>query len=618
MALILADRVKETTTSTGTGSITLAGAKTGFQAFSAAIGNGNTTYYCIADQGGANWEVGIGTYNSTGNLLARTTVLESSNANGLVSFGAGTKDVFVTLPSDFTPYNLTASMALVSDANGKVVAHSSVSSTELGYLDGVTSSVQTQLGTKAPIASPTFTGTPAAPTAAQGTNTTQLATTAFVQAEIVSDAAPIAHVGATGAAHGVATTLVNGFMSSTDKSKLDGVAAGATANTGTVTGVTATAPVASSGGTAPVISMAAATASVNGYMTSTYAAKLDGIAAGAQVNSVTSVFGRTGAVTLQASDVPTLNQSTTGNAATATNSNYSYNYTQGFNSNWNTDFQNAPAGSTILRGDTSTGGATGGPGGTWWFQQNMRHSNGTNYWGTQVAWGWEDNANVLKTRNVQGGNFGAWVTYLNSANYNSYSPTLTGGNASGTWGINVTGSAGSVAWGNVSGRPTALSSFTNDSAFVTIENSVPAGAVAHFARSTAPSGWIKANGAAVSRTTYAALFAAIGTTFGTGDGSTTFQLPDLRAEFIRGLDDGRGVDSARALGSNQSHAYQAHQHTFFAAFYGASSTIRPILVGPFNAATYETTLTHSQGTGSGNAAAETRPQNVALLACIKY
>ncbi|TXG76442.1 hypothetical protein E6P97_03440, partial [Patescibacteria group bacterium] len=93
----------------------------------------------------------------------------------------------------------------------------------------------------------------------------------------ITDAAPSSHVGATGAAHGAATTSVAGFMSAADKSKLDGIATGATANTGTVTGVTATAPVVSSGGTAPVISMAAATASTNGYMTSTYAAKLDGI-----------------------------------------------------------------------------------------------------------------------------------------------------------------------------------------------------------------------------------------------------------------------------------------------------------------------------------------------------
>lgn len=95
MALVLADRVKETTTTTGTGTVTLAGAVTGFQSF-AAIGDGNTTYYCIAGQTGGEWEVGIGTYTLSGTTLSRTTVLASSNAGALVTFSAGTKDVFCT------------------------------------------------------------------------------------------------------------------------------------------------------------------------------------------------------------------------------------------------------------------------------------------------------------------------------------------------------------------------------------------------------------------------------------------------------------------------------------------------------------------------------------------
>ena len=98
MALVLADRVRDTTTTTGTGTVTLSGtAPTGYQNFS-VIGNANTTYYTI--NAGSQWEVGIGTYSATGPTLARTTVLESSNANALVNFSAGTKDVFVTYPSD--------------------------------------------------------------------------------------------------------------------------------------------------------------------------------------------------------------------------------------------------------------------------------------------------------------------------------------------------------------------------------------------------------------------------------------------------------------------------------------------------------------------------------------
>ena len=109
MALVVADRVKETSTTQGTGDFTLAGAATGFQSF-AVIGNGNQTYYTIAEQGGSNWEVGIGTYNSSGTTLTRNTVLASTNAGSKVSFGVGTKDVFVTYPAERAVYGDTASV----------------------------------------------------------------------------------------------------------------------------------------------------------------------------------------------------------------------------------------------------------------------------------------------------------------------------------------------------------------------------------------------------------------------------------------------------------------------------------------------------------------------------
>ena len=99
MTLVLNDRVRETTIVVGTGTATLLGAAAGYQSFS-VVGNGNTCYYCISDQGGANWEVGIGTYVSATPALARTTVLSSSNAGALVSFTSGTKDVFVTYPAE--------------------------------------------------------------------------------------------------------------------------------------------------------------------------------------------------------------------------------------------------------------------------------------------------------------------------------------------------------------------------------------------------------------------------------------------------------------------------------------------------------------------------------------
>ena len=99
MALVLKDRVKETSTTAGTGTLTLAGAATGFQSF-AAVGDGNSTYYAIADNATGAWEVGIGTYTASGTTLSRTTVLSSSNAGSLVSFAANPKDVFVTYPSE--------------------------------------------------------------------------------------------------------------------------------------------------------------------------------------------------------------------------------------------------------------------------------------------------------------------------------------------------------------------------------------------------------------------------------------------------------------------------------------------------------------------------------------
>jgi hypothetical protein len=105
MAFIIADRVKETTTTAGTGTITLAGASAGFQSF-AVIGNSNTTYYCIAAQTGTEWEVGIGTYTSSGTTLARTTVFSNSSGTqpSALSFSAGPKDVFVTYPSTMAAF----------------------------------------------------------------------------------------------------------------------------------------------------------------------------------------------------------------------------------------------------------------------------------------------------------------------------------------------------------------------------------------------------------------------------------------------------------------------------------------------------------------------------------
>ena len=104
MPFIIADRVRETSTTVGTGSITLDGAVTGYQSFDAVLNTADTTFYTIADQGGPNWEVGLGTFTAP-STLARTTIFSSSNGGSIVTFGAGTKDVFIGLPASRTNLN---------------------------------------------------------------------------------------------------------------------------------------------------------------------------------------------------------------------------------------------------------------------------------------------------------------------------------------------------------------------------------------------------------------------------------------------------------------------------------------------------------------------------------
>ena len=141
------------------------------------------------------------------------------------------------------------------------------------------------------------------------------------------------------------------------------------------------------------------------------------------------------------------------------------------------------------------------------------------------------------------------------------------------------------------------------------------GQVAAFAMNAAPDGWLECDGSDVSRTTYSTLYARIGTTFGSGDGSTTFGLPDLRGEFVRGWDDGRGVDGSREFGSAQSHQLQSHTHTVDSYVSGAlGSSGRPQEGTSGNSDSFSTL---SSG-GTGNFGTETRPRNVALLYCIRY
>jgi len=147
---------------------------------------------------------------------------------------------------------------------------------------------------------------------------------------------------------------------------------------------------------------------------------------------------------------------------------------------------------------------------------------------------------------------------------------------------------------------------------------------------TAPDGFLKANGAEVSRSTYSDLFSAIGTTFGAGDGSTTFDLPDLRGEFLRGWDDGRGADSGRSFGTAQGDAFQNHGHKmqfstatpvnrYTLDFNVGASFGRGANGGGSSFGTQSIRGPKEEGgNGSPRTDAETRPRNIALLACIKY
>ena len=150
----------------------------------------------------------------------------------------------------------------------------------------------------------------------------------------------------------------------------------------------------------------------------------------------------------------------------------------------------------------------------------------------------------------------------------------------------------------------------------------PVGSVQYFASSTAPTGWLVADGSAVSRTTYSALFIVIGTTYGSGDGSTTFNLPDLRGQFVRGWDDNRGIDTGRAFGSNQCSAFGSHCHIIevFAGGAGRPEWICAITTSNLGAGYPDAVGTpqYSAGYTSTTGTTETRPTNVAMLPCIKW
>ena len=214
MALVLADRVQETTTTTGTGTITLAGAVSGYQSFS-AIGNGNTTYYTITS--GTAWEVGIGTYTSSGTTLARTTILSSSAAGAAITL-AGTSNVFATYPAEKS-VNLDASgnaTALGTPASGTVTNLTGTASININGTVGATTATTgafTTLSASSTVSGTGFSTYLASPPAIGGTAAAAGSFTTLSASSTVSGtgfstylASPPA-IGGTAAAAGAFTTL---------------------------------------------------------------------------------------------------------------------------------------------------------------------------------------------------------------------------------------------------------------------------------------------------------------------------------------------------------------------------------------------------------------------------
>jgi microcystin-dependent protein len=158
---------------------------------------------------------------------------------------------------------------------------------------------------------------------------------------------------------------------------------------------------------------------------------------------------------------------------------------------------------------------------------------------------------------------------------------------------------------------------------------VPAGAVQAFAMNSAPTGWLAADGTAVSRSTYAALFSAIGTTYGAGDGSTTFALPDLRGYFVRGSGTNSDSTAAGTFGAKQAHAFESHRHFVMSngsgvAITNGNQTMEMIGNQGANSYSYQlfgtasTTAQANTGLTSSTGGTETRPANIAMLYCIKH
>ncbi len=187
----------------------------------------------------------------------------------------------------------------------------------------------------------------------------------------------------------------------------------------------------------------------------------------------------------------------------------------------------------------------------------------------------------------------------------------------GTTGQRPTPVTGDFRFNSTEGRAEVYTG----SAWTLLGGGIPAGSIYWFASATVPTGYLECNGAAVSRSTYADLYAVCGQTYGNGDGSSTFNVPDLRGEFVRGWDHGRGVDSGRSIGTTQSDEFKQHNHVFAGDDWIGDSggytkigthSVDEDSSGGGNCGDYRT----KQDT-TNNGGSETRPRNLALMPVIK-
>lgn len=437
------------------------------------------------------------------------------------------------------------------------ISMAAATTTVPGYL---TAADWTTFNAKAPTASPTFTGTPAAPTPVTTDSSTTIATTAFVKNQGYATVASVPVASSTTpimdgtAAIGTGTTWARAdhvHPSDTTKANLasptfTGIPAAptpATSDSSTalattafvkaqgyvtssgVTSVTGTAPVSSSGGATPVISMAAATTAVDGYLKAldwtTFNNKEPAIAVG----TTTQYWrGDKSWQTLNATAVGLGNVSNTAQVTSVSGT--------------------APVVSSggltpVISMAAATTSAPGYLTAADWTTFNSKLADAPND-GT-----------------LYGRKSGAW------------SPVVSGGVIIADT-LPVSAAAGQMCWESDTGNLYAYYTDVDSSQWVMIAASVvPGGStasgrtpgeIATFAMTTVPAGWLECDGSTVSRTLYPSLFTAIGTTYGAGDGSTTFGIPDLRGQFVRGWDHGKGVDSGRVFGSAQAGDTIAHTH----------------------------------------------------------